>query len=127
MCSGYPYWPGVIVKLLPQQMLACVAFYDGKGDVAEAHWFKTDDAAMQDYAANRHKCALIPTAFMLYYFCFDSSITPPRPHVCHLTNVALRMMNLPPGEKRSEIAADFAAAVRCKFRCNPCLMRRDKV
>jgi hypothetical protein len=78
-CLGYPYWPGVIVKLLPRQMLACVAFYDGQGDVAEAQWFKTDDAAMQDYASNRHKSAHIPTAFLFYSFCFDSSVTPPPP------------------------------------------------
>ena len=106
-------------------MLACVAFYDGKGGVEEAQWFKTDDAAMQDYAANRHKCAQIPTTLLLYSFCFDSSVTPsstPCPQISrHLTNAALRMVNLSPGEKRSDYAADFAAAVRC----NPCLTRRS--
>ncbi len=52
-CAGYPYWPGVIVELRPQLRLACVAFYDGKGDVAEAQWFPTNETDMKKYGPNR--------------------------------------------------------------------------
>ena len=52
-CEGYPYWPGVIVELRPQLRLACVAFYDGKGEVAEAQWFTTNQTDMKEYMSNR--------------------------------------------------------------------------
>lgn len=41
------------MALRPERRLACVAFYGESGDVAEAQWFVTDQAALCPYAANR--------------------------------------------------------------------------